>query len=59
MHHVVTINGQAKEIGGHEAPLTGMQADDADDDAVRASDEPALPHTPSDHDRRKNREQAR
>ena len=40
---VAGVEGDAKEIGGHETELGGADADDTDDGAIDGGHDPALP----------------
>jgi hypothetical protein len=59
MAHVVAVHSQTKKIGGDESELRGSDSDDADDGAVGAGDDPALPFVFADQVRREQRKSAR
>jgi len=40
---IVNVKRDAEEICGNKTKLSGSDADDADDDAIRAGDHPSLP----------------
>jgi hypothetical protein len=57
--NVVPINSQAEQVSGHKADLRRAQANHADNDAVKAGHNPALPFSPANKNGGGNREQAR
>lgn len=50
MPNVVGVEADAEKIGGHEAELSGAQSDDADDQAVEAGNDPAVPEPSANED---------
>jgi hypothetical protein len=56
---VVGVDREAEKICGDEAGLRGTDPDDADDGAVGGSDDPSVPTTATDEDRREDGEYAR
>lgn len=56
---VVTVEAKAEQIGRYKARLRGLQADHANDYAIRAGNDPALPQTAANQNRGDNGEHAR
>jgi len=59
LHDVVGVHGKAEEIGGDKASLRGFHPDIADDQAVCACHEPAVPHAATHQDGGADREDTR
>jgi len=47
--YVVAINQQAKDVGGNEAPLPGVKADERNNNTIEGGQNPALPKTLAHH----------
>src|SRR6516225_3198972 len=43
---VVSVDGETEDVGGNEPPLSRVQPDDRDDNAVDSGHDPSLPHSP-------------
>jgi hypothetical protein len=55
---IVGVQSDTQQIRGNEAELRGAHGDDANDNAVHAGDQPAVPDAASDQDGREDREHA-
>ena len=58
LQEIVSVDGDAEEIGCNKPGLRGAERDDADQDAVHAGNDPALPKAASHQDGGENRERA-
>ena len=59
LHEIVAVNPEAEEIRRDKSSLHRAEANDADEQAVGARDDPALPNAPADEHGGEDRQHAR